>query len=67
MTPEFEAKLKKFKPEFGNTDHIYVLEMIAKLRKKEILIDKLSATSKALKNQLEELKRIEHRILIYLK
>lgn len=63
MNKDFEEKLKTFKPEFGNEDHIRLLEMVGKLREKENLVNKELKAQRAIKKGLEDIEMMERGIL----
>jgi len=46
---EYQEALKDFKPEFGNTDHLRVIEIKKELAKNE----KMKRTRTAIKNNIE--------------
>lgn len=60
--------MSKFKPEFGNVDHIYIVEQITQLNKDKKLYDEYIAKNKdikVLKKKItERRKRIKHLIEI---
>ncbi len=63
MTPDFEDFIKTFKPEFGNKNHIFILEQLAKMRKKERLVNELLTNQTAIKKHIKEIGEAEKHII----
>lgn len=60
ITQQYESLLKKFKPEFGNTTHIYIVEMIGVLNKEKASLaqkKKEDKNTKKLEQKIQDMRR----------
>ncbi len=67
MTKQLDEFLKTFKPEFGNEQHLQILELIAKAKKKESLVTEKLTNQKAIERNLKEVDRAENQIIFLIK
>lgn len=62
-TIEFQNFIKGFKPEFGNMNHIRVLEMIDRINKKDKLVKEKLKNQAAITRTLKEIANDEKQII----
>jgi Ni,Fe-hydrogenase III large subunit len=63
----YSKLIKGFKPEFGNTKHLAILEQLNKLSKKEKAVKELLVSKTAIEKTLKEIAYIERQIAFLIK